>query len=56
MNRTEMRELSHQLQTLPNFVLRMLSDHPNQTAELAANELIVRSVRSVKERVLHSQA
>lgn len=45
MNRKEMSEISNMLHDEPSFFVRMLAMHPNQCAELAANELLVREIK-----------
>jgi hypothetical protein len=40
-----MSEISNMLHDEPSFFVRMLAMHPNQCAELAANELLVREIK-----------
>lgn len=45
MTQAEIREVANQFKDLSNWQLRMIVMHPNQCAEMAANELLVREVR-----------
>lgn len=42
MTRAEMQAVSSELKTIPDVVLRMFINHPNQVSELAANEMQLR--------------
>lgn len=45
MTRAEIRAVGDRLETLPDLILLMIKNHPNQIAEMAANELTVRNVK-----------